>query len=221
MRLQTHSETRTLESCPSVIFITYTPGPGERERGYEKWLREVDNPFFNGIPGIRHYANWQIERVLAGAPLGYAYFDFLGLEAASDLERVWFNSDLDRFRKEWVRLWGYEGAVPGPLFAYAFLMRPVQSSGRQGTRFARISGGTGRAPAGFDLAWQVEETVHKHFTGRSEGPWRQSVATLNPLGLDWIGLTYREGGDGGPEPAEAERVAYTARLLASPDGTAG
>ena len=219
--MQTHSETRTLESCPSVIFITYTPGPGEQERGYEKWLREVDNPFFNSIPGIRHYANWQIERVLTAPPLGYAYIDFLGLEAASDLERVWFNPDLDRFRKEWVRLWGYEGATPGPLFAYAFLMRPVQSSGQHGTRFARISGGTGPVRAGFDLAWQVDEIVHKHFTGKSEGPWRQSAAAFNPLGLEWIGLSYGESADAWPDQAGTERVSYVARLLASPDGTAG
>ncbi len=218
---RTHSEARTLAQCPSVVFITYTPGPGEKERGYEKWLREVDNPFFNATPGIRHYANWEIERVITGAPLGYAYLDFLGLAAPDDLERVWFNADLDRFRTEWVRLWGYQGARPGPLFAYAFLMRPVQSTERQATRLARISGGTGPAPAGFDLAWQVEEVVHKHFTGRTDGPWRQSTASLNPLGLDWIGLRYGERADDWSDAFGEERVACVARLLASPDGTAG
>ena len=214
-----HFEERTLGSCPALVFITYTPGPGAEARGYEQWLRDLDNPFFNAIPGIRHYANWQIERVLAGAPLGYGYLDFQGLEAPEDLERVWFNPDLDRFRHEWVKLWGYEGAQPSPLFAYALLMRKVQDTERGGTRYARITGGNGEAPRGFDLAWQAEEAIHKHFAGPTEGPWRQSAAAFNPLGIDWIGLEYGESADAWRE-SEA-KLACVARLLAAPDGTAG
>ena len=210
---------RTLENCPSVLFIVYTPGPEAEAKGYESWLVRVDNPFFNAIPGVRHYANWKIERVLAGAP-PYTWFDFQGLEAESDLDRVWFNKDLDAFRTEWVRLWGYGAGKPPPVQTNAYLMRPVQAPRRASRPFALITGGRGQPPGSMDLAWRVEETIRKHYSiGPAGGAWRVPVAQDNPLGADWIALTY---GDrvaalaAGYVPA-GEDFAFVARLVAAPE----
>ena len=55
---------RSLTGCQEVIFIAYCL-PGDAEgRGYADWLRRVDMPFFNAIPGVHHYANWRVSEVL-------------------------------------------------------------------------------------------------------------------------------------------------------------
>jgi hypothetical protein len=212
---------RSLENCPSVLFIVYTPGPDAEAKGYEPWLIRVDNPFFNAIPGVRHYANWKIERVLAGIP-PYTWFDFQGLEATSDLERVWFNKDLDAFRTEWVRLWGYGAGKPPSVQTNAYLMQPVQAPRGAPRSFALITGGRGEPPATMDLAWQVQETIRKHFSiDPAAGAWRVPIAQDNPLGADWIALTY---GDSVTALAAAyapsgEDFAFVARLVAAPEQT--
>jgi hypothetical protein len=212
---------RLLEHSPSVLFIVYTPGEGAQAKGYEPWLVNVDNPFFNAIPGVLHYANWKIERVLSGAPLPYGYFDFQGLVADADLERVWFNPDLDKFRTEWVRLWGYGLTQPPPIQTNAYLMRPTKRSAGKPSRYARVTGGLGTPPEATDLAWRMEETIRKHFSiGPSDGPWRIPSAQDNPLGLDWIGVTYGKDVETLAEdhvPSDGETVAFVARLLAAPE----
>jgi hypothetical protein len=213
---------RLLADCPAVLFIVYTPGQDAEQKGYEPWLVSVDNPFFNAIPGVHHYANWKIEHVLTGGALPYDYFDFQGLTSDLDLEQVWFNSDLDRFRTEWVRLWGYGLDRPSPIQMNAYLMAPVTIALTEPTRFARITGGVGAAPGQADIEWQVSETIRKHFSiGRSEGPWRVPTATDNPLGLDWVSVTYGEDPDSLIKDYERgdETVAFVARLLAAPDTT--
>lgn len=91
---------RLLENCPAVIFIAYTVPQTAIAGGYADWLVTVDNPFFNAIPGTLHYANWRVEQARAGGPLAWDWFDFQGLAAEDDLEKVWFNPDLDAFRAE-------------------------------------------------------------------------------------------------------------------------
>lgn len=212
------TQPRPLSASPAVLYMVYTPGADAEAKGYEPWLVAVDNPFFNAISGVHHYANWKLERVLTGAP-PYGYFDFLGLAVEADLERVWFNSDLNRFRAEWVRLWGYGLAKPQPIQTNAYLMRPVSRSARPETRFALVTGGTGAPPTRADIAWRVEETIRKHYSIASDGgPWRMPSEQDNPLGLDWLALTY---GDKADELAAAhepccEAVAFIARQIAAP-----
>lgn len=54
---------RKLENCPLVIFIAYTVPARAEPEGYSDWLRRVDMPFFNAIPGTHHYANWRLRDV--------------------------------------------------------------------------------------------------------------------------------------------------------------
>ena len=212
------TQSRLLADSPAVLYIVYSPGADAEAKGYEPWLVTIDNPFFNAIPGIHHYANWKLERVLAGAP-PYTYFDFQGLVAEADLERVWFNPNLDRFRAEWVRLWGYGLTKPGPIQTNAYLMRPVTRSAGPQTRFALVTGGTGTPPTEADIAWRVEETIRKHYAAASEGgPWRIPSQQDNPLGLDWLALTYGDNVDdlAAAHEAGAAAVAFIARQLAAP-----
>ena len=209
---------RHLADCPAVLLIVYTTGPEAEVNGYEPWLVRVDNPFFNAIPGVHHYANWVVTDVLRGGSLPFTHFDFQGLDAEASLEKVWFNEDLDGFRREWIRLWGYGTALPSPMLANAYLMRPSQAPTGDRTPFALITAGRGTPPPA-DLTWRVKETIRKHFAIQAGGPWRVPSAADNPLGLDWVAVSY---GDSQQALAEAyvsgnETVAFIARLIAAPD----
>ncbi len=210
-------ETRRLADCPAVLFIAYTPGAGAEARGYEPWLRRVDNPFFNAIPGVHHYANWKIERVLTGSLPPWTHFDFQGLTAADALESVWFNPDLDAFRREWIRLWGYGAGAPPPVQRNAYLMHLDRPPAGEPRGVARLSGGRGQPPASADLVWRVTETIRKHFaTGPDGAAWRVAAAQDNPLGLDWLALNY--GADAAADGAELDVLAS---CIAAPDQPGG
>lgn len=207
---------RSLDGCPLVIFIAYTVGQDAEAKGYPDWLRRVDMPFFNAIPGTRHYANWRLGDMLAGPPPAWDWFDFQGLEAETDLERVWFNPGLDDFRANWIRLWGYGTTEPPPVLRHAYVMRPV--GGRRpaaGAKTATLSGGSGAPPqdGSADLLFRIEGILHKHFGGRDESrPWLTPASGLNPLGLDWIAV-----GWGSPPPLSGATFAARASLVAAPD----
>lgn len=43
-----------------LILLMYTPREDRAARAYETWLRGVDDPFFNDVPGIANDTNWKI-----------------------------------------------------------------------------------------------------------------------------------------------------------------
>lgn len=92
-------------SAAQMLFLPYTPRDDAASRGYEEWLRTIDNPFFNSRPGIRHYSNWKV----AGGLASFTHFDFLLLEAGTTADDVWADAALVDFAAQWVRQWG---AVP-------------------------------------------------------------------------------------------------------------
>jgi hypothetical protein len=84
-----------------------------------------------------------------------------------------------------------------------------------GAATATLSGGTGAAPGDgrADLVLRVDETLHKHFGGRDDSrPWRTPARDFNPLGLDWIAVSW---GDAAPLPGAA--FAARAMRIAAPD----
>lgn len=207
---------RSLDGCPKVIFIAYTVSPETIARGYAAWLGEVDMPFFNAIPGTRHYANWRLTEVLLGDPQAWDWLDFQGLAAASDLEKVWFHPLLDAFRKGWLELWGYGAGTPPPVLRHAYLMDPVGPQRRETTaEIATLSAGHGAPPEGIgaDAVFRVSGVLHKHFGGRDpDRPWLSDAAKDNPLGFDWIAVDWRVSV---PPPGAA--FAARAALVAAPD----
>jgi hypothetical protein len=209
---------RSLGSSPEVIFIVYCL-PGDAEgRGYADWLRRIDMPFFNAIPGVQHYANWRVSEVLLGEPPIWDWFDFQGLTAAGALESVWFNPDLDEFRTNWVKLWGYGHSDPPPVLRHAYLMsRVAHQAPETPWSEALLAGGRGEPPGapadapGF--VWRIHTTLHKHFTGRDPSrPWQTPSDQFNPLGLDWIACLPA----GAERPAEASFAARI-KVVAAPD----
>jgi hypothetical protein len=88
----------------AMILLSYTPRAGIDMAEYEAWLRAVDNPFFNGVPGIARYTNWKITD--AGSPRPFTHFDFMGLDSVASADSVWQNQDVKDFTAEWRRLWG-------------------------------------------------------------------------------------------------------------------
>ncbi|MFN6954114.1 MAG: hypothetical protein ACK4PG_04875 [Acetobacteraceae bacterium] len=201
------TDPRRLGDAETCILLVYTLPATAMERGYEPWLRSTDNPFFNAIPGVHHYANWKLAPVPDG--LGWSHFDFMALQGESDLERVWFNPDLDAFRSGWIAKWGYATAKPTPVVAHGYLMRRVRDAGAAQQPVGRISGGTGTPPDS-DLAWRVERVLHKHYALGKVERWIWPVAEGNPLGLDWIGFDQGEG------PLRAATLAARAELMAAP-----
>lgn len=59
----------------AMVFLPYTPRADADARGYDDWLREVDNPFFNAVPGIVHYSNWKVVGLAKTA--AFSHFDFM------------------------------------------------------------------------------------------------------------------------------------------------
>jgi hypothetical protein len=97
-------------TSPSQVMclLQYTPRADSADRDYEPWLRAVDNPFFNGIPGIARYENWKVHTPILGQP-DYTYFDLMYIESKEAIEKVWTNPELQEFAAEWTRLWGIVG----------------------------------------------------------------------------------------------------------------
>jgi hypothetical protein len=202
---------RRLSACGAVVLIVYTVPTSAADRGYEGWLAAEDNPFFNRIPGIVHYANWKIDGVRTGTPPEWTHFDFQGLGGRQDLERVWFSSDLDRFRKGWIAKWGYGRPDVPPVFGHAYVMTPVRTAEGSPSSPSVVSFGTGTPPSDAPTLWRVAEVVRKHFSigpapeGRS---WVEPTSVHNPLGFDWVAV--------GAAPAAGATLTVDASLIAAP-----
>lgn len=93
----------------SMIFLPYTPRDGALADGYEDWLRDVDNPFFNSRPAVSHYTNWKVSAAVAG-DVWFSHFDFLVYEGSA--EAVWSDPPLADFAARWVQRWGKEPSNP-------------------------------------------------------------------------------------------------------------
>lgn len=87
-----------------MLLLPYTPREDSDARGYDDWLREVDNPFFNQVPGVVHYTNWRIRNVSPAVP--YTHFDFLRIETPESAEQIWGDADLSEFAANWTKTWG-------------------------------------------------------------------------------------------------------------------
>lgn len=92
----------------AMSLITYTPRADSNDRGYEQWLIDVDNPFFNGSDVCVRYTNW---KVIDDAGLGasFSHFDFFGMDDRDSADKVWSDEKLSEFRVEWRKLWGMPG----------------------------------------------------------------------------------------------------------------
>jgi hypothetical protein len=118
---------RPTPDCDWMVILPYTPRADSDARGYEVWLREVDNVFFNRVPPIAHYANWAVGRAIAGAP-GFTHFDFMRFVSEADIERAWSNVDLRAFATGWVTQWGKDPAADPSVNYHAHVARRLSGS---------------------------------------------------------------------------------------------
>ncbi len=95
-----------------MVFDTYRPRPGATEAGYEQWMREVDCPLINSIPGMASYSCWRIDRtqgVLAPFARGqsepFTHFGFFGARERADIQRFFGNPRWIEHGPTWIRLW--------------------------------------------------------------------------------------------------------------------
>jgi hypothetical protein len=177
-----------------AVFLTYTLPADALARGYEPWLREVDNPFFNAIPGVGRYENWRIVRQQTPT-LGYTHFDLMFVASVEALRQGWFDPRLDSFRTGWIAKWGYGTAAPAPVNTFAYLMRRIGPPAARCTgRLVLRGGDVALAPGdGARESWAVEQAVRKHY---SIGPAPAGESWLTPIadhpgpGFRWLSLAY-------------------------------
>ena len=87
-----------------LVLLTYTPRKNINLKEYEKWLIEVDNPFFNNIKEVAHYSNWKV--LDNGVNSEFIYFDFLTFNSLSDFNKAWYSKELNTFTSQWRQMWG-------------------------------------------------------------------------------------------------------------------
>lgn len=88
----------------TMFFLPYIPRADSDARGYDQWIRDVDNPFFNGVDGIELYINWKVGRVLKGS-LDFTHADFMYVDPAKEAH-IWSNQTVAEFAQGWTDSWG-------------------------------------------------------------------------------------------------------------------
>jgi hypothetical protein len=88
------------------LFLPNTPRSDARARGYEDWLRTVDNPFFNSQPGIAGYSNFKVVEAKCGS-VEYSDFDLVYIDEDKSFEDIFIgNAEAQQFARDWVTQWG-------------------------------------------------------------------------------------------------------------------
>jgi len=88
-----------------VLLLTYTPRADVDLAEYHDWLREVDNPFFNGRPTVKRYVNYRIAASVQGDE-DFTHFDLLEIEGDGGPDSIFGYEIIAAFARDWVRKWG-------------------------------------------------------------------------------------------------------------------
>jgi hypothetical protein len=87
-----------------MFLLPYIPRGDSDARGYDQWIRDIDNPFFNSVDGIELYINWKVGKVLKGA-LDFTHLDFMYVDPDKEAQ-IWSNPDVAAFAAGWNEKWG-------------------------------------------------------------------------------------------------------------------
>jgi hypothetical protein len=149
-----------------MVFLPYTPRADSAARGYEQWLVDIDNPFFNAVPGILHYSNW---RVTNPAPGGFTHFDFMYLDPAL-ADSVWANPEVIAFAAGWTEQWGIDPTGPDLSVNYnAYRLKLVAGQGAFDPSAVRVAGNQIGAARFGGAVWAVEASM----VGSSPTPFHE------------------------------------------------
>jgi hypothetical protein len=88
-----------------LLLLTYSPRADVDLEEYQDWLGQVDNPFFNGLPTVKRYANFRI-----AAPVqddeDFTQFDLLEIEGDGGPDSIFGDEMIAEFARDRVRMWG-------------------------------------------------------------------------------------------------------------------
>ena len=200
----------------TMVLLTYTLPPDALARGYARWLRAVDNPFFNAVPGMGLYENWRNVECRPDRQ-AFAHFDFLHPASEADLERVWFAPDLDAFRRGWVRKWGYGAAGAAPAVAAnsrGWLARRDGDPAPRRGAWCVIAGDAPDAAGG--ERWRILAGLRKHYAigaAPAGESWRAEIAPGEGPGFTRFAVHF--AADEGEARALADRLDTRPLILAT------
>ena len=187
----------------AMSLITYTPRADSNDRGYEQWLIDVDNPFFNGSPVCVRYTNWKVIDD-AGLNPAFSHFDFFGMDDRDSADKVWSDEKLSEFRVEWRKLWGAADTLDPTANSHVNLCKRVgDPQAEAGSLIVVPAADASEAGPEGSETWSTYET----YRGEQVFPAFHLKYTNDPADFESFRLAHADGG-----PA-----ALLAVLLAAPD----
>jgi hypothetical protein len=111
-----------------AIFLPYVRQDGAADRGYDTYLREVDNPFFNSdeVPELTCSSNWLRTRDIVGTEW-WTDFDLMFVNGPDGLEQLLGNPKSAGFAANWATTWGNRPADGIPANFEAQILELVAS----------------------------------------------------------------------------------------------
>ncbi|MFE3058751.1 hypothetical protein [Nocardia sp. NPDC059239] len=92
----------------TMLLATYNINKNASEDDYDKFLREVDMPFYNSIESVVRYSNWKVVDQKLGE-VGFRYIDLIVVDGDDPFELFKKNSDVQEFIKMWESKWAEFG----------------------------------------------------------------------------------------------------------------
>jgi hypothetical protein len=151
-------------TCDLMLLIVYALPADAEARGYDDWLRSVDNPFFNAASCIAHYGNWKV----TGGTNPFSpqtHFDFVCMKSADDFDSVWNDPELNAFRREWKRLWGLPEGHPAARIETWYCERTARAAMAWSPRLALLPSASESPIAGWET-WRAVRSLR----GSGVGP---------------------------------------------------
>lgn len=182
------------EPTRTMFFLPYVPRADSDARGYDEWIREVDNPFFNGVDGISLYANFKVGSVLKG-DIDFTHFDFMYVDPSKEAQ-IWTNAAVAEFASGWTTSWGRDPRNEDLSVNY-HIYRLEQEAGAGGFDAAQVT--------------VILQPAGPAATGTNRWTVAQSVVGQSPYTT--IDIIF------GPAPAGAldgAVAAFTGKIIAAP-----
>lgn len=144
-----------------MLFLTYTPRADSERRGYLPWLRAIDTPFFNSVPGIARYTNWKLINDGSPRKVDWEWLSLLYIEPGKTVDYIWSNEKLKKFANNWNIMWGRDPGNRDLSVNYQVMeAKRVQTSPEVLTDFVTMVLNPDRAklPKGAEV-WQVTHAM--------------------------------------------------------------
>lgn len=93
------------QTTQHMLFLPHSPRAGAVEDGFEQWLRDIDSPVINGLPGVVNYSGWRVDKALQGSPT-FTNFDLMYVAGLDGFDQVYGDPAMLAHEKRWIELWG-------------------------------------------------------------------------------------------------------------------